>query len=124
MYVLLGIVLIIFIVIIASKEKLTIPPFKYPSDIQQPLGPRGWGYRDPVATYQTLMWEQCQPIVQIPQPQYRQMTGYWHKNVDSAPVPKKCSPFDIPELRPPTVKIQQRPQAQSLYANWASTLQA
>ena len=119
MYILCGFIILIIIVVLLSRKE----SFVYPAYIQQPLGPRGWGYRDPCATYQTLLWEQSRPVVRVEKPQ-RKPFGYWNKNIDTEPVPKKCSPFDIPQLRPQTIAIQQRPQAQSLYANWASSLQA
>ena len=100
------------------------PPFLYPTDIQQPAGPRGWGYRDPQATYQTLLWEQNQPAVLLPDYNALAPLGFLDMSVPSAPVEKKYSPFEGTSARPVVPYIRPRPVAHSNYANWASTLQA
>jgi hypothetical protein len=93
--------------------------FEYPTYLQQPAGPRGWGYRNPEATYKTLLWEQSKPMCLMPNPEYRKVQGYYNHGVQSAAVPKAkgCS------CRPPQPKIMPTRVASSPYANWASTLQ-
>jgi len=93
--------------------------FIFPADIPQPAGPRGWGYRDPVATYQTLLWDQSRELTLMPDFNSGVPTGYLDLSVPSAPVQKKRGSCN----RPPNPPIQARPVAQSPYANWASTLQ-
>lgn len=93
-------------------------PVYYP----QPLGTKGWGYRDPTSTYYRLIREETRPMMWMPatpapKPDIVDMS------VDTAHVDKKGSCFAIPELRPIPPAIEQRPQATSPYANWASTLQ-
>ena len=124
MYVLIAVIigLVLAWLFFNRKENLThnVPPFPYPTDIQQPLGPQGWGYRDPLATYKTLLWEQYPCGIVMPKPElYKPTICCADMSVPSAPVAKKCSIG----LRPPVTKAVQRPVAQSPYANWASTLQ-
>jgi hypothetical protein len=93
--------------------------FKSPVDIPQPQGPEGWGYRDPVATFQTLMYEQNRPMTVIegqahPIPFVQRL-----QSVESAPVEKKLSPFEGTAARPVVPYLRPRPQATSNYANWA-----
>ena len=94
----------------------TTPPFLYPADIQQPAGSKGWGYRDPQATYQTLLWEQSRPALLMPHFNQPQPVGYIDMSVPSAPVPVKHNA--CPSIRPPRQLIVQQPVAQSNYANW------
>ena len=60
-YIFLIIICIILYFLFSKSEQLNIqnkPPFLYPTLIPQPPGPYGWGYRDPSATYNTLLWEE------------------------------------------------------------------
>ncbi len=98
------------------------PPFLYPTDIPQPLGPQGWGYRDPQATYQTLLWDQTRQPLLMPDFNPGVKTGYLDLSVPSAQVQKKQSPFEGTWARPPVPKVRQRPVAHSPYANWATSL--
>jgi hypothetical protein len=54
------------IVVLQFVSSQTIPSFMYPTDMQQPYGPCGWGYRDPHATLQTLKWEQSKNPLLMP----------------------------------------------------------
>ncbi len=123
-----------------TPAKNTEPPFKYPVDIQQPFGPQGWGYRDPNATLQTLLWDQSQEPVLMPNPYLQPELGYYSHLVESAPVMRGCaacggagllpeakvlvekkhSPFQESSDRPVVPYIHPRQVATSPYANWAS----
>lgn len=95
-----------------------VPPFKYPTYIQQPLGPQGWGYRDPCATYRTVRWNQTRMPLLTPDylATYPKLKQYLTQ--ESAPVPKMCSPFEGTSARPKIPKIPQRPVSQAPYASW------
>jgi hypothetical protein len=118
-------VLLFIVCILNFKENLTIPPFKYPTYLQQPQGPEGWGFRDPNATRMTLEWQQCQKPLLMPDfsPQ-RLLTGYRPYMVQSQPVPVKTSNCKIPQQRPPIYRIQQRNVANAPYSTWAGTVGA
>ncbi len=105
-----------------TPDSNTAPPFKYPTDIQQPFGPQGWGYRDPSATLQTLLWDQTRAPVLMPDPHPQPKLGYYTHLVESAPVPAAQTPF--PEDRPEVPRITPRQVAVAPYANWASQLVA
>ncbi len=106
----------------AEYPRGSSPSFRYPTDMQQPLGPRGWGYRDPHATRQTLLWDQSRQAVLMPK-ECEQPVGYLSHLVESASVPKKRNQFVCPGARPTEPHVQQRQVATSPYANWASVLQ-
>ena len=102
----------------------SIPPITPPTDLQQPPGPCGWGYRDPQATYETLLWNQNQPAVLLPNYNQQHPAKFLNMSVPSAPMSEKRSPYSGTCMRPTVIRVQQRPQATSNYANWASSLQA
>ena len=103
----------------------SVPPFMYPADYPQPLGTKGWGYRNPTATLQTLRWQESRPALLMPDfEQPRGIPGYRTHLQESAPVPIKHNDFCDPQARPPVISVQQRAVASSPYANWASDLQA
>ena len=106
----------------STTDKATAPPFKYPTDIQQPFGPQGWGYRDPNTTLQTLLWDQTRKPVLMPEPYPQPKLGYYSHLVESAPTTKKSSPFQESSDRPPVPDIRSRQVAVAPYANWASQL--
>ena len=92
----------------------------YPVYIQQPFENQGWGFRDQEATKQTLLADQDQPLVLMPdsypQPDfpYHGLVGYRTHLVESAPVPE---PQAHPN-RPPNPQIQQRQVSSTPYASW------
>lgn len=99
---------------IPSITEIEEPPV-YPTDIPQPLGNAGWGYRDPEATYKTLLWEQDTgtELIPAPEPQIPHVTNLF---VPSAPVPIKEAPLGQPH--PPPINGCQRPVAQDVYTSW------
>lgn len=95
-------------------EHGSLPSFDYPSYIPQPPGNAGWGYRDPVATFKTLLFEQNQPWMLMQKPK-EEMYGYHSHMVDSYPVAKKLNYFFD---RPSIPKVIPRKQATAYYASW------
>ena len=110
--------------LIRSLEGLSIsippPQIQYPANLPVAPGNAGWGYRDPVATHATLLWQQDQPMIFVPgvaPPQPPIPIGSMSR--DSAPVPVKTNNFcETIRNRPPAVKVRQRPVATAPYASW------
>jgi len=80
-----------------------------PSQIPQPRGNSGWGYRNECATKGTLKYQQELPRCLIPKRQPAQV-GFVNLSQDTAPVPVKTNPCLV---RPPVSRPLQTPVAQS-----------
>ena len=111
LYFLLFSILLIIILYIVRVEGFQ-PVF--PNQIQQPQGPRGWGYRDPVATLNTILWQQSRPYVLMPKFNVRTIPSLISLSTPSAPVPvkKACG------IRPPKVDVEQRNVASAPYTSF------
>lgn len=99
-YLLFSILLIIILCIDRSEGFQPV----FPDQIPQPLGPRGWGYRDPVATLNTLLWQESRPYLLMPHFNLWSVPGFIDLSTPSAPVPVKqaCG------VRPPIDHVRQR----------------
>lgn len=115
------IVFVVFVTVLIYTSVQT-ESFTFPSDQVYPANNNWWGYRDPVSTKLTLEYEESQPYELIkgtakcPEPILRA------KSVDTAYVEPAPSPN--PVYYPPVAKPPQSAQANSPYANWASSLGA
>ncbi len=127
------VIILVGVLYIGNRESFSqpgdSPPFLYPAYIQQPPGPRGWGYRDPQATKQTLLWEQDRPVAFMPKPQPQPnfpyspnsdggVVGFHTHSVESAPVEKKHSPFEATADRPIVPNLRPRAVAVAPFASW------
>lgn len=73
-----------------------------------------WGYRDPVATLNTLYWQQSRPYVLMPHFNISTIPGFVDMSTPSKKVPIKQSCG----IRPKNHSVQKRPVASAPYADF------
>jgi hypothetical protein len=123
-YIIITVIVALFILCNVNKETLQVPaylknaapPFPYPTYIPQPPRNAGWGYRDPKATLQTLLWEQNRLPILLPKYSPYRVPDYVGLSEESYPVPIKSN--STCASRPPTLKASGRPVASSPVATW------